>query len=81
MSLNEQELINDVYDYLFENDSSIGTNFADEFPDSYIDTQHMCIYLDSEELGLFKLTLERIEREDNITEQERSTQQLFEEGE
>lgn len=56
----ESDLINDVYDYLFENTHDIGTNFLDEFPDSYVDTGNACIYLESDKLGKFKITMERI---------------------
>ncbi len=56
----ESDLINDVYDYLFENIHDIGTNFLNEFHDSYVDTDNACIYLESKELGKFKITMERI---------------------
>ena len=59
---NESALIEDVYDYLFENDFDIGTNFLDEFKDSYVDSANACIYLKSETLGEFKIKMERISK-------------------
>lgn len=57
---NESALIDDVYDYLFENNFNIGTNFLDEFKDSYVDSANACIYLKSETLGEFKIKIERV---------------------
>jgi hypothetical protein len=42
---NTSFLMQDVYDYLMENDFSIGTNFVDEFPKSWIDEENGVIYL------------------------------------
>jgi hypothetical protein len=38
-------LMADVYDYLFENQQNIGTNFCEEFPASDIDEENGVIYL------------------------------------
>jgi hypothetical protein len=57
---NESALMDDIYDYLFENDLNIGTNFVDEFPDSYVDTDNARIYLNGGELGNFIVKIERV---------------------
>jgi hypothetical protein len=56
---NESAIIEDVYDYLFENDFDIGTNFLDEFPNSFIDRANARIYLNSETLGNYVVKIER----------------------
>lgn len=54
-------LMSDVYDYLFENDFSIGTNFCDEFPESWIDEETNTVYLAKKEgIALYKITLEKV---------------------
>jgi hypothetical protein len=45
MKTDKNFLMEDVYDYLMENGFNIGTNFRDEFPDSYIDSDKAVIYL------------------------------------
>jgi hypothetical protein len=56
----ESDLINDVYDYLFENPHNIGTNFLDEFPNASVDSDNACIYLNHQEYGNFKIKMERV---------------------
>ena len=41
-------VLQDVYDYLYENDASIGTNILEEYPDGYIDNQTSEIHLINE---------------------------------
>lgn len=53
-------LMDDVYDYLMENDFSIGTNFVEEFPDSWIDCEAGVIYLAKGKTPAFKLTIEAV---------------------
>ena len=54
-------LIDDVYDYLMENDFSIGTNFVDGFPESWIDNDNGVIYLAKNSgVALYKLTMEKL---------------------
>lgn len=38
-------VLQDVYDYLYENDASIGTNILEEYPDGYIDNSSQEIHL------------------------------------
>ena len=56
---NESGLIDDIYDYLFENDGHIGVNFKDEVPESYVDTANARIYLQGGDLGKFIVKIER----------------------
>ncbi len=56
---NESGLIEDVYDYLFENDFNVGVNFLQEFPDSYVDTANARLYLNGSELGNYIIKIER----------------------
>lgn len=56
---NESGLLNDIYDYIFENDFNIGTNFLEEFPDSFIDSANARIYLNSKTLGNYIVKIER----------------------
>jgi len=49
-------LLEDVYDYLFENDVNIGTNFLDTFENAYIDYEDKKIFLPTEN-GVFEITL------------------------
>lgn len=54
-------LIDDVYDYLMENDASIGTNFVYEFPESWSDSDDGAIYLAKNSgVALYKLTMEKL---------------------
>jgi hypothetical protein len=48
--MNNQSLfvLQDVYDYLYENDASIGTNILEEYPDGYIDNATNEIHLINE---------------------------------
>jgi hypothetical protein len=48
--MNNQSLfvLQDVYDYLYENDASIGTNILEEYPDGYIDNATSEIHLINE---------------------------------
>jgi hypothetical protein len=48
--MNNQSLfvLQDVYDYLYENDASIGTNILEEYPDGYIDNDTNEIHLINE---------------------------------
>lgn len=57
---NESGLIDDIYDYLFENDTNIGVNFKTEFPESYVDTANARIYLQGGDLGKFIVKIERV---------------------
>jgi hypothetical protein len=54
-------LMSDVYDYLMENKFSIGTNFCNEFPKSWIDDDKGVIYLakNSSE-PIYKLNIEKV---------------------
>ena len=57
----DSAILNDVYDYLFENDENIGTNFYDEFPSSWIDNDNAIIYLAKNDgVVLFKIKIERV---------------------
>jgi hypothetical protein len=38
-------VLQDVYDYLYENDANIGTNILTEYPDGYIDNSSKEIHL------------------------------------
>lgn len=59
----EQFLMEDVYDYLFENDQNIGTNILDEFPDSYIDFGKAEIHLlGSKTIGNYILSIRRVDK-------------------
>ena len=56
-----QFFMDDVYDYLMENDASIGTNFVDEFPESWSDSNSGAIYLAKKSgVALYKLTMEQL---------------------
>ena len=56
----ESDLISDVYDYIFGNPHSIGTDFIEEFPNSYVDEDNAKIYLESKEYGKFIIKMERV---------------------
>ena len=53
-------LMNDVYDYLMENEFSIGTNFVEEFPNTWIDEDEGVIYLSKDEAALYKITIQKV---------------------
>ncbi len=54
-------LMQDVYDYLMENHASIGTNFVDEFPETWADDDNGVIYLaKTSGVALYKITMERV---------------------
>ena len=55
------DLMSDVYDYLFDNPQFIGTNFCDEFPETYVDEEEGIIYL-CRKVGqpVFKITMEEV---------------------
>ncbi len=58
---NESALIDDVYDYLFENDHNIGTNFLNEFTDSFVDASNAKIYLLGSDLGNYVIKIEKVD--------------------
>jgi len=54
-------LMSDVYDYLMENPQFIGTNFVDEFPETWSDEEEGVIYLAKKSgVALYKITMERV---------------------
>ena len=55
-----KSLLDDVYDYLFENSFNIDTNFIEEFPDAYVDRENNKIILENDVQKLV-LTLSRSE--------------------
>ena len=64
MKTTKHFLMEDVYDYVMENDFNIGTNFRDEFPESWIDSSKGIIYLaKDEQKPLFTLKIERFKNE------------------
>ena len=59
MKTNKHFLMDDIFDYLMENDQTIGTNIREEFADCSIDFQKGIIYLRrSKTLPNFKITIE-----------------------
>ena len=53
------DVANDVYDYLFNNDCN--TDFVRSFEKSYIDNSTNTIYLDGFcDVGEYKITIERV---------------------
>lgn len=51
--------MDDIFDYLMENDQTIGTNIREEFADCSIDCERAIIYLrGSKNLPDFKITIE-----------------------
>jgi hypothetical protein len=57
---NESELINTIYDYMFDNVESRDFDFLDnDFSDSYVDTDNHRIYLNSKELGNYIIKIEK----------------------
>lgn len=57
--LDKTDVINDVYDYIFDNTCKETINFSKEFPNSFIDYTNAKIYLFNEQGEQFILTLER----------------------
>lgn len=55
-----KSLLDDVYDYLFENSFNIDTNFIEAFPDAYVDRDKNQIILENDVQKLV-LTLSRSE--------------------
>jgi hypothetical protein len=54
-------LMSDIYDYLMENEFSIGTNFVNEFPETWSDDEEGVIYLAKNSgVALYKITMERV---------------------
>lgn len=43
------DIIGDVYDLIFRNDHHIGTDFVEDFKDSYIDHDNARIYLKNDQ--------------------------------
>ena len=41
--------LNDIYDLVFGNDHNVGTDYASEMPDSYIDDDEMAIHIKGDE--------------------------------
>lgn len=56
----ESGLMDDIYDYLFENEANIGTNFLRAFPDSYVDTENAKIHLIGEGFKEYIIKIERV---------------------
>jgi hypothetical protein len=59
---NESGLMDDIYDYLFENEANIGLRFLDEFPDAFVDSANARIYLQGGEIGDYVLKIERVSK-------------------
>lgn len=61
MKTDKHFLMDDIFDYLMENSSTIGTNIRNEFADCWIDCERAIIYLEgSKTLPKFKLTIEEV---------------------
>lgn len=59
MKTSKHYLMDDVFDYLMENHSTIGTNIKEEFTDSWIDCENGVIHLSgSKTLPSFKITIQ-----------------------
>jgi len=59
MNVYESDMADDVYDYLFENKTHV--SFIEEFPNSWVDNAHACVYLGLEQnKPVFKIKIERI---------------------
>jgi hypothetical protein len=57
---NESELINTIYDYMFDNVESRDFDFLDnDFSDSYVDTENARIYLNSKEFSSYIIKIEK----------------------
>jgi hypothetical protein len=62
MKAEKHFLMEDIYDYLMENNAFIGTNIKDEFSDSWVDCERGIIYLHgSKTLPNFKLIIQQSE--------------------
>ena len=62
MQSDKQALLNDVFDYLFENYFNIGTDFKSDFPKSYLDEKNNKIVLIDENnktIGCINLKLQK----------------------
>lgn len=56
----EQALLNDVFDYLMENNHDIGTNFKEEFPNTCIKDDGIILLNDKNEwVGTITLKLNK----------------------
>ena len=53
-------IANEIYDFLFEN-NEVKLDFNLNFESSYIDYGTNTIYLESDEMGCYKITVERTE--------------------
>ena len=53
-------IANEIYDFLFEN-NEVKLDFNLNFESSYIDCDTSTIYLESDEMGCYKITVERTE--------------------
>ena len=60
MSQKKNTVIDNVYDYLFENSKFIDLNFCDVFPDSYVDENEGVIYLARKATTYFKIKIEEV---------------------
>lgn len=58
--LYKTDVINDVYDYIFDNTCKENINFSKEFPNSFVDYTNAKIYLCNEQGEQFILSLERV---------------------
>ena len=56
----ESALIDDVYDYLFQNNQNILINFIDDFPNSYVDPIKAQIQLIGENFQEYIIKIERV---------------------
>lgn len=62
MQNDKQALLNDIFDYLFENYFNIGTSFKNNFPNSYFDESNNKIVLVDENnkiIGYINLKLQK----------------------
>jgi hypothetical protein len=58
MQNNTQALLNDIFDYIMENEYDIGTNFRVEFPNTYFDEKNeQIIILDKNNEFMGAITL------------------------
>jgi hypothetical protein len=57
----EQTILNDVYDHIFQNTNMIEIDFCEVFPASGIDNEDNVIYLaKNDQRALYKITIERV---------------------
>ena len=54
----ETDIINDVYDYIFENTCKENINFIKEYPNSFVDYTNARIYLCNEQGEKFIIKIE-----------------------